>query len=149
MLYGTAGQRVTATNDLTTKQASRRRSDCGAGDPAAETEGDDDHDDAGLPPAAEVEAAIGAAMWRVRRRRSEIDDENENGGEHESGHCDCGEPADGSREHESGRARDCRGDHNDRPKYGIHESQANGSPEVLLSGFSTNSPTQGASTGGS
>jgi hypothetical protein len=130
---GAAGKdRRTARRSLAAKQAARERASPRAGDPTGYANDGDDENHARLPPAAEVEAAIGAATPRLRRRSPEVDDEDESGRKQESRPCNRGERLDVSRQHECRDACNCGGHQNDRQKHRAHENQASGLREVRL-----------------
>jgi len=103
------------------EQASRKRAGRCATDPTAEAKDGDDDDHARLPPAAEVETAIGAAMRGMRCRSPEVEDEHESSRKQEACSGKRGELPEGPRQEECRESCDCGGNQNDRQKYRTHE----------------------------
>ena len=103
------------------EQASRKRAGRCATDPTAEAKDGDNEDHARLPPAAEVETAIGAAMRGMRCRSPEVDDEHESSRKQEACSRKRGELPEGPRQEECRGACDCGGNQNDRQKYRTHK----------------------------
>ena len=108
-----ATQGAASKRSLAPKQPARERAGPCAGDPTGYANDGDDENHARLPPAAEVEAAIGTPMRRVRPWSPEVGGEDEDRGEDGSRRRDRGESTGVTCEYEGWHARDGGRNQND------------------------------------